>query len=148
MAPVYILLCAVILLMTLGRVVWRPASKGIDWALEVAFIRLDFPPAQRIIAQQLAAGLAEIVGMKIKQLKPEHNLSQIAEWADDGIYAKDLITLFVVAFNVSATRTLLSETWLRRSQAKKSRAANRPHASSRCGMLSNLPERQRMALFS
>ena len=100
MAPVYILLCAVILLMTLGRVVWRPASKGIDWALEVAFIRLDFPPAQRIIAQQLAAGLAEIVGMKIKQLKPEHNLSQIAEWADDGIYAKDLITLFVVAFNV------------------------------------------------
>jgi len=86
--------------MTLGRVVWRPASKGIDWALEVAFIRLDFPPAQRIIAQQLAAGLAEIVGMKIKQLKPEHNLSQIAEWADDGIYAKDLITLFVVAFNV------------------------------------------------
>jgi len=27
-------------------------------------------------------------------------LSQIAEWADDGIYAKDLITLFVVAFNV------------------------------------------------
>jgi len=100
MAPVYILLCAVILLMTLGRVVWRPASKGIDWTLEVAFIRLDFPPAQRIIAQQLAAGLAEIVGMKIKQLKPEHNLSQIAEWADDGIYAKDLITLFVVAFNV------------------------------------------------
>jgi hypothetical protein len=100
MAPVYILLCAVFLLMTLGRVVLRPVSKGIDWALEVAFIRLDFPPAQRIIAQQLAAGLAEIVGMKIKQLKPEHNLSQIAEWADDGIYAKDLITLFVVAFNV------------------------------------------------
>src|ERR1043165_6507960 len=67
--------------MTLGRVVFRAAPKGIDWALEVAFIRLDFPPAQRIIAQQLAAGLAEIVGMKIKQLKPEHNLSQIAECA-------------------------------------------------------------------
>ena len=100
MAPVYILLCAVLLIMTVGRVVWRPAPKGIDWALEVAFIRLDFPPAQRIVAQQLAAGLAEIVGMKIKQLKPEHNLSQIAEWADDGIYAKDLITLFVVAFHV------------------------------------------------
>jgi len=81
-------------------VVVRSAPKGVDWALEVAFIRLDFPPAQRVIAQQLAAGLAEIVGMKIKQLKPEHNLTQIAEWADDGIYAKDLITLFVVAFNV------------------------------------------------
>jgi hypothetical protein len=100
MAPLYILLCAILLLVTLGRVVVRPAPKGVDWALEVAFIRLDFPPAQRVIAQQLAAGLAEIVGMKIKQLKPEHNLTQIAEWADDGIYAKDLITLFVVAFNV------------------------------------------------
>jgi hypothetical protein len=100
MAPVYILLCAVLLLMTFGRVVFRAAPKGIDWALEVAFIRLDFPPAQRLVAQQLAAGLAEIVGMKIKQLRPEHNLSQIAEWTDNHIYAKDLITLFVVAFSV------------------------------------------------
>jgi hypothetical protein len=99
-APIYLLIGAVLLLMTLGRVVFRSAPKGIDWALEVAFIRLDFPPPQRAVAQQLAAGLAEIVGMKIKQLKPEHNLRQIAEWADDQIYAKDLITLFVVAFNV------------------------------------------------
>src|ERR1043165_1928672 len=103
--PVYLLLAAIFLIMTLGRVVFRPAPKGIDWALEVAFIRLDFPPAQRVVAQQLAAGLAEIVGMKIKQLKPEHNLSQIAEWADDGIYAKDLITLFVVAFHVKCDAT-------------------------------------------
>jgi len=100
MAPVYIVLCVFLLLMTLGRVVFRAAPKGIDWALEVAFIRLDFPPAQRLVAQQLAAGLAEIVGMKIKQLRPEHNLSQIAEWTDNHIYAKDLITLFVVAFSV------------------------------------------------
>jgi hypothetical protein len=89
-----------LLLMTFGRVIWRPLPKGIDWALEVAFIRLDFPPEQRGVAQQLAAGLAEIVGMKIKQLRPEHNLSQIAEWAENQIYAKDLITLFVVAFSV------------------------------------------------
>ncbi len=99
-APIYLLIGAVLLLMTLGRVVFRSAPKGIDWALEVAFIRLDFPPPQRAVAQQLAAGLAEIVGMRIKQLKPEHNLSQIAEWGDNQIYAKDLITLFVVAFNV------------------------------------------------
>jgi hypothetical protein len=46
--------------------------------------RLDFPPEHRDVAQQIAAGLAEIVGMKIKQLKPQHNLSQIAEWADNG----------------------------------------------------------------
>lgn len=98
--PFYLLLGIILLLMTFGRIVFRPAPKGIDWALEVAFIRLEFPPAQRAVAQQLAAGLAEIVGMKIKQLKPENNLSQIAEWAENHIYAKDLITLFVVAFNV------------------------------------------------
>ncbi len=101
MAPAYLLLAVVLLLLTFGRIVFRPAPRGIDWALEVAFIRLDFPPEQRVVAQQLAAGLAEIVGMKIKQLKPEHNLTEIAGWAQDGIYAKDLITLFVVAFNVT-----------------------------------------------
>ncbi len=98
--PITLLLALVLLLMTFGRVIRRPLPKGVDWALEVAFIRLDFPPEQRGMAQQLAAGLAEIVGMKIKQLRPEHNLSQIAEWAENEIYAKDLITLFVVAFNV------------------------------------------------
>ena len=98
--PAYLVLAAILLLLTLGRVVVRSAPKGIDWALEVAFIRLEFPPPQRVVAQQLAAGLAEIVGMKIKQLTPENNLSQIAEWADNQIYAKDLITLFVVAFSV------------------------------------------------
>ena len=98
--PITLLLALVLLLMTFGRVIWRPLPKGVDWALEVAFIRLDFPPEQRGVAQQLAVGLAEIVGMKIKQLRPEHNLSQIAEWAENEIYAKDLITLFVVAFSV------------------------------------------------
>jgi len=94
-----------LLLMTFGRIVWRPFPKGVDWALEVAFIRLDFPPEQRAVAQQLAAGLAEIVGMKIKQLRPEHNLSQIAEWAENQIYAKDLIALFIVAFSVKCDVT-------------------------------------------
>lgn len=106
MSPGYLVLFAVLLLcMTFGRIIFRVASKGTDWALEVAFIRLEFPPEQRLVAQQLAAGLAEIVGMKIKQLKPEHNLGQIAAWADDQIYAKDLITLFVIAFNVKCDAT-------------------------------------------
>jgi len=100
MAPVYLFLAVILLVMTCGRMIFRSTPKGVDWALEVAFIRLEFPPDQRDIAQQLAAGLAEVVGIKIKQLKPEHNLSQIADWAEDKIYAKDLITLFVVAFNV------------------------------------------------
>jgi nitrogen fixation/metabolism regulation signal transduction histidine kinase len=99
-APVFLLLAAVLLAMTVRRVVVRPMPKGIDWALEVAFVRLDFSPPYRDVAQQIAAGLAEIVGIHIKQLKPEHNLSQIAEWAENGIFAKDLITLFVVAFDV------------------------------------------------
>lgn len=99
-APLYLLIAVILLLATFGRVVFRTAPKAVDWALEVAFIRLEFPPEQRVVAQQLAAGLAEIVGMKIKQLKPEHNLTEIAGWAEDGIYAKDLITLFLVAFNV------------------------------------------------
>jgi hypothetical protein len=99
-APTFFVLAAILLVLTVGRVVFRPSPKGIDWALEVAFVRLDFPPAYRDVAQQIAAGLAEIVGMRIKQLRPEHNLSQIAEWATDRIHARDLITLFVVAFGV------------------------------------------------
>jgi hypothetical protein len=98
--PIYFLLAAILLLMTVGRLIFRSAPKGIDWELEVAFIRLEFPQRYRDVAQQIAAGLAEVVGMKIKQLKPEHNLNQIAEWAEDRIHASDLITLFVVAFNV------------------------------------------------
>ena len=86
--------------MSLRPIIFRAAPKGTDWALEVAFIRLEFPPPQRDVAQQIAAGLAEIVGMKIKQLKPEHNLTEIASWAENRIYAKDLITLFMVAFDV------------------------------------------------
>jgi hypothetical protein len=99
-SPIFLLLGAVLLLATLGRVVFRNEASGPDWALETAFIRLDFPPEHRAVAQQLASGLAEVVGMKIKQLTPDHNLAQIADWADDRIYAKDLITLFVVAFDV------------------------------------------------
>lgn len=101
MAPVYLVVAVILVVMTCGRIVFRANAQAVDWALEVAFIRLEFPPEQRLVAQQLAAGLAEIVGMKIKQLKPEHNLSEIAQWAEDGIYAKDLITLFVVAFSVN-----------------------------------------------
>jgi hypothetical protein len=88
------------LLLTGVRVVWRKGPKTNDWELLVAFVRLDFPPQQRDIAQKIATGLAEIVGLKIKQLRPEHTLKQIADWADDRIHARDLITLFVVAFGV------------------------------------------------
>jgi hypothetical protein len=96
----YIYFGAVIVLMTLGRVVWRRGGKPIDWALVVAFIRLDFPPNQRDLAQKIAAGLAEIVGLKIKQLRPEHTLKQIADWAGDPVSAVDLMKIFHAAFNI------------------------------------------------
>lgn len=128
MTTVYLLLAAILLLMTLGRVKLRAAPKGIDWALEVAFIRLDFPPEQRLVAQQLAAGLAEIVGMKIKQLKPEHNLAEIAAWATNPIYAQDLITLFVVAFEVKCDESTTFRSLVEKVTRKK---AERREAAQR-----------------
>ena len=97
---VFLIVLGLLVILTLGRFAVRTAPKGPDWALEVAFIRLDFPPEQRGVAQQIAAGLAEVVGMRIKELTPEHNLAQIADWAENQIYAKDLIHLFLVAFEV------------------------------------------------
>ncbi len=128
--PITLLLALVLLLMTFGRVIRRPLPKGVDWALEVAFIRLDFPPEQRGMAQQLAAGLAEIVGMKIKQLRPEHNLSQIAEWAENEIYAKDLITLFVVAFSVKCDAGTTFRDLVERVTSKKAERSERLTAVS------------------
>src|SRR5262245_24795500 len=118
-ATVYILVAAILLLLTVGRLVFRPGPKAIDWELEVAFVRLDFPPRYRDVAQQLAAGLAEIVGMKIKQLRPEHSLSQIAAWAENEIHAKDLITLFLIAFSVKCEPTTTFRDLVERVAEKK-----------------------------
>ncbi len=98
----YLFLGAVILLMALRRVVvvWRRGPKTEDWELEVAFIRLDFPAEQRDIAQKIAAGLAEIVGIKIKRLKPEDRLEQIVGWVENPIQASDLIKVLHVAYGI------------------------------------------------
>lgn len=102
MIPPFLYLGALVVLMSLVRVVWRQRSKPTDWALVVAFVRLDFPPDQRDLAQKIAVGLAEIVGMKIKELRPEHTLKQIAAWSsDDQIHAQDLMKIFRVAFGVA-----------------------------------------------
>ena len=42
MPQVYLAIGTVILLLTVGRVVWRKGTKSIDWDLIVAFVRLDF----------------------------------------------------------------------------------------------------------
>ncbi len=124
----YAYLGAVILLMTLGRVVWRRSPPKIDWALAVAFVRLEFPPEQRDIAQKIAAGLAEIVGTKIKQLRPENTLNQIANWAEERIYAHDLIKIFNIAYGVSCepqtTFRALVEKIAEKQQQGKPRASS------------------------
>ena len=87
-----------------AAVIWRrTGTKAVDWELVVAFIRRDFPSDQRDTAQEIAAGLAELVGIEIKQLRPEHTLKQIAEWAHYffSVHAEDLVTLFTVEYDVA-----------------------------------------------
>jgi len=98
----FLFLAAVILLMALGRiiVVWRRGPKAVDWELVAAFIRLEFPAEQRDIAQKIAAGLAEIVGTKIKRLKPENQLEQIVGWAENPIQVSDLIKVLHAAYGI------------------------------------------------
>ncbi len=97
----YTYLGVAILLMALGRIVWRRSPRKVDWELIVAFVRLEFPPEQRDIAQKIAAGLAEIVGTKIRQLRPDNTLDQIAHWAAEPIHTHDLIKVFNIAYGVS-----------------------------------------------
>jgi hypothetical protein len=100
MPQFYVYLGVAIVLMTVGRIVWRRKPTKVDWELIVAFVRLEFPPDQRDIAQKIAAGLAEIVGLKIKQLRPENTLTEIVNWAEEPIYTWDLIKVFNVAYEV------------------------------------------------
>jgi hypothetical protein len=97
----YVYLGVGIILMSLGRIIWRRSRTKVDWELIVAFVRLEFPPEQRDIAQKIAAGLAEIVGQKIKQLRPENTLDQIANWAEEQIHVRDLIKVFNIAYGVN-----------------------------------------------
>ena len=121
MPSAYVYLAVVFALMTIGRIVFQPGPKGVDWNLVVAFIRLDFPPEQRDIAQRIAAGLAEIVGMKIKDLRPDITLGQIAEWAGNSITPADLIKLFAVAFGVVCDQNSSFKELVERVVEKKSK---------------------------
>jgi hypothetical protein len=94
-------LSALVLLLLLGRIVWRSGPKDVDWQLAAAFVRLDFPADQRDVAQKLAAGFAEIVGMKIKRLRPESTLSEIAGWSDEPIQLTDLIKVLKIAYDIA-----------------------------------------------
>jgi hypothetical protein len=115
----------VVLLMSLGRVVWRRGSKPVDWALIVAFIRLEFPSDQRELAQKIAGGLAEIVGLKIKQLRPEHTIKQIAEWANEPVSAVDLIKIFRAAFNIACDESTTFRALVEMIAAQQLKSAER-----------------------
>ena len=115
----------IVLLMSLGRVVWRRGSKPVDWALIVAFIRLEFPSDQRELAQKIAGGLAEIVGLKIKQLRPEHTIKQIAEWANEPVSAADLIKIFRAAFNIACDESTTFRALVEMIAAQQLKSAER-----------------------
>jgi hypothetical protein len=116
----------VVLLMSLGRIVWRRGSKPVDWALIVAFIRLDFPSDQRELAQKIAGGLAEIVGLKIKQLRPEHTIKQIAGWANDPVSVADLIKIFHATFHVACDESTTFRALVEMIAAQQIKGAEEP----------------------
>ncbi len=124
----YAYLGVAILLMALGRVVWRRGPRKVDWELIVAFVRLEFPPEQRDIAQKIAAGLAEIVGTKIRQLRPDNTLDQIAHWAQEPVHTHDLIKVFNIAYGVSCEPQTTFRLLVEKIAEKQRR--NQPSAST------------------
>lgn len=42
-----------------------------------------------------------MVGLKIKQLRPEHTIKQIADWANDPVSVAVLIKVFHAAFQIT-----------------------------------------------
>ena len=64
-------------------------------------LRASRPPHQRDVAQKIAGGLGEIVGLRIKELRPEHTIKQIADWAKDPVSVVDLMKVFHAAFDIT-----------------------------------------------
>jgi hypothetical protein len=120
----YVYLGVGIVLMSLGRIVWRRSRTKVDWELIVAFVRLEFPAEQRDIAQKVAAGLAEIVGIKIKQLRPEDTLNQIANWAEERIHVRDLISVFNIAYGVNCEPQMTFRSLVGKIAEKQQQDAN------------------------
>jgi hypothetical protein len=104
MTPQFYVFVGFLVLALTAALIWRrTGTKAVDWELVVAFIRQDFPPDQRDAAQEIAAGLAELVGLEIKQLRPEHTLKQITEWTHNflSVTVEDLSELFRVEFDIA-----------------------------------------------
>jgi len=99
----------------------RTGAKVVDWELVVAFIRRDFPPDQRDVAQEIAAGLGELVGFEIKQLRPEHTLKQITEWGPYffSVRVEDLAMMFQAEYGVACDDDITFRTVVERIVANQ-----------------------------
>jgi hypothetical protein len=53
------------------------SNNDADWKLKMAYVRLDFPPSQRV-----AAAFGHLVGPPILRLRPEHTLGEIMSWSE------------------------------------------------------------------
>jgi tetratricopeptide (TPR) repeat protein len=92
----------------------RTAVEARNWELCVAFIRLDFPPAQRDAAQRLAVALAKVIGKRIIHLRPDCTLREILSWADEEFL--DCADPLPLARMLDQARERLSLSGLKRSQ--------------------------------
>ena len=75
---IYFFLAAVIVLMTVGRiiVVWRRGAKAVDWELVVAFIRLDFPPSSATSHKKLPPDWPRLSAQKSNSLSRKTGLGR------------------------------------------------------------------------
>jgi len=89
----------------------HPGRRGLhpaEWEGEVAFIRLDFPPEHRDLAQHFAAVLGCIVGKEIRRLRPEHRIVEIVQWGEsDSLDAVEAVMVLEeqFGFEMDATTT-------------------------------------------
>jgi hypothetical protein len=125
MTPNFALFFAGLLLPAAMLLLWQlKRSKPVDWELYVAFIRREFPPQQREIAQALAAQLARfVVGFQIKNLRPEHSLKEIAEWSHDSFSALELAIACAEEFGVVSDGDTTFQALVGRVVAKRRRGA-------------------------
>src|SRR6266542_3778905 len=97
MTPQFYIFLGFLFLVITAALIWqRTRPKPVDWKLVVSFIRRDFPPDQRVVAQEIAGWLAELVGFQIRQLRPDHTLRQISEWTRNSLSVPlgDLVGIF------------------------------------------------------
>src|SRR5215813_4683782 len=74
-----------------------------DWELFVAFIRLEFPAAQRDTAQQLAVSFAHLVGRAIASLGPEHTIEQlVSPVGADALDAREFVIALLEEWGIAS----------------------------------------------